>query len=426
MTDQKDPTAISAKDSNNPAMTDTTTASGQTDPYASTVSSPATSDVPGGTVGTLRRFIRSLTSRKSFNVASDPSLVPAPLTIRKQARNISAPASLPSSDSATAEAHQNERHGHGHTKPEPGTSSSSSSSTSGGICHHFRNRPRSHQHAILAAVTRMVANGEADVAEIAGVLDMEPSELVQYMADFEALAREAPSVVDEEITAFYSSIPATVLSESEVDELCGGTHLRCVETNEAGVVALTGKETETELATNERDDLSDDGSESTVRVRRLSWVSSDDDDADDDGAEVYYDAQEYPDESPSPNRVPPPLYTVLWSSSDQDHADRTIHSHYLTPSRQVLELQRRRLPIPNTTATTTAIVLSIVLPVPDPAAPPPASPPPPQKSLLQRIISKVPNIVWMGLAVLVGRFLGVALSEATSPHHGYGYLHSYY
>ncbi|KIW84812.1 hypothetical protein Z517_00200 [Fonsecaea pedrosoi CBS 271.37] len=405
-------------------MTDTTTASGQADPYASTVSSPATSDVPGGTVGTPRRFIRSLTSRKSFNVASDPSLVPTPLTIRKQARNISGPASLPSSDNATPKAHQNERHGHGHTKPEPGTNSSSS--TPGGICHHFRNRPRSHQHAILAAVTRMVDNGEAEVAEIAGVLDMEPSELVQYMADFEALAREAPSVVDEEITAFYSSIPATVLSESEVDELCGGTPLRCVETNETGVVALTGKETETEPATHERDDLSDDGSESTIRARRLSWVSSDDDDDDDDGAELYYDAQEYPDESPSPSCVPLPLYTVLWSSSDHDHADRTIHSHYLTPGRQVLELQRRRPPIPNTSTTTTAIVFSIALPLPDPAPPPPAPPPPPQNSLLQRIISKVPNIVWMGLAVLVGRFLGVALSEATSPHHGYGYLHSCY
>ncbi|OAL33187.1 hypothetical protein AYO20_07504 [Fonsecaea nubica] len=421
MTDQKDPTAISAKDSNNPAMTDTITASGQADPKASAVSSPASSDVPGG-VATPRRFIRSLTSRKSFNVASDPSLVPAPLTIRKQARNVSAPASLPSSDSATADAaHQAERHGHDPTKPEPG---SSSSSNPGSICHHFRNRPRSHQHAILAAVTRMVANGEAEVAEIAAVLDMEPSELVQYIADFEALAREAPSVVDEEITAFYSSIPATVLSESEVDELCGGTPLGYVETNEAGVVALTGKETGMEPVTHEGDDLSDDGSESTIRARRLSWVSSDDDD---DGAEVYYDAQEYPDESPSPSRVPPPLYTVLWSS-DHDHADRTVHSHYLTPGRQVLELQHRRLPIPDTTTTTTttAIVLSVVLPVPDPAAPRTAPPPPPQKSLLQRIISKVPNIVWMGLAVLVGRFLGVALSEATSPHRGYGYMHSYY
>ncbi|KIX94705.1 uncharacterized protein Z520_09395 [Fonsecaea multimorphosa CBS 102226] len=356
----------------------------QTHPNPPTISPVVTPTQPGTSTFVFgqgktapRPFLKLLTTKYIYDLAPDPSLVPRPLTIRKQTRNVSAPAAL---GSATLDTWQAER---------------CNETRDGGKypTHHFRDRPRSHQHAILDIISRIVANG-VDAAQIAKDMDMDPNELIQYMASFGVSARDAPSVLDEEIHAFFSSVPTTVFSG---DKLCSALSDR----------DETPKPTHLmDIATNNLEAESDDGTESThsqiAGQGLLSWSGDQDDVFGDSPHEtvvaqvggthvqsedVYHDAQE-----------------SYGGTLSQESGMKLLNSDNPTCSEDLAgpegqldsKISFMAVPTPN-------IATGRKITEPRVFMPP--------VSILGRLFWKIPRVVWIILAVMAGRLLGILLTE---------------
>ncbi|OAP64192.1 hypothetical protein AYL99_00164 [Fonsecaea erecta] len=316
------------------------------------------------------RFVKSLTAKDVYFLAPDPSLVPRPLAFRKQTRIVTAPAVL---QSGAVETRQAERRKEWECEEQPPA------------C-HFRDRPRSHQHAILDAVARVVADG-LDASEVAKDMDMEWNELAQYMASFGVSARDIPSVLDQEIQLFYSSTPETHFNVREGHPETSGAR------------ALKGRTTKKWEAS------SYDGSESThsrIGCQGVpSWIKGQGDVFRDnpsavvtlvsgthvENEDVYYDALESQDEITSQESK----LTSSGSDSLTSYKDLAIPELHLpsivglviiSPLHANFGREAIDLGAPKTHA-----------------------------SRSKRLFWNIPSTVWMILGVMVGRLLGILLAE---------------
>ncbi|OQV02239.1 hypothetical protein CLAIMM_07472 [Cladophialophora immunda] len=324
------------------------------------------------------RFAKLLTAKELYDLAPDPSLVPRPLTIRKQTRNVSASAPLESGaiDTHEAQSCREKRTGGRHL-----------------VC-HIRDRLRSHQHAIIDTIARIVSN-EVGVSDIANDMVLESNELTLYMANFGAAARDGPCVLDEAVQLLYSSVPATPFTG---DKLCNAL-LSHGEIHKSSVLIDSANDkVETEAHEGKEIHHTRVASEGT-----LSWAEEEDDvfpdghrewfipqisGPDVENEEVFHDAQESQDETLSgESRMQlPDSNNSTYPTTDQaiqgwPHSS-VVGFLFLRPPDVATERRNTYLGVPKA-----------------------------QVAEFKSMCTAIPSMVLIILAIMVGRLLGILLSE---------------
>ncbi|EXJ61675.1 hypothetical protein A1O7_02104 [Cladophialophora yegresii CBS 114405] len=318
-------------------------------------------------VATARRVTNALTAKEIYDSALDPALVPQPLTLRGQHRNVSAPAALQTTRSDT-----------------PRFAAVSKVVTGDDTSHtYFRSRPRSHQHALLDTSARLIAGGigAADVAQFMGLT---LQELVHEIARFTLAARDTPSIVEEEIRTFYASNPASLdsrlLRSGEIPPNITDMH----------VTDTQGDQVQNEEALyDSQSDAAEEGPWTSIE-EVASGEGSVEDGAHqhDDGVSVYHDTLESLEKGSVPHQQP---------IQQREHHTTTCcrrppwlefwHRHIP----DALPAQTTQASLSNTTGSSSSQIA--------------------QPSTLAPLLMGIRTTIFASLAIIIGRLLGILLSE---------------
>ena len=327
-----------------------------------------------------RRVSNALTAREIIYLAAEPSLVPKPLSFRKLGQNISVPAALETSRSV--EQRLEVLDGVVENAKLPA---------------EFRVLARSNRHGILDVLARFVAAG-ADPSDFADDMGIDLSELTQHIASFGVAARDSPEDVEEEVHAFNAPFSTSTEHAGTLEDTC---------TLEDEITSVSKQVEEWGQTWEEEDTLVEEGpdevAESTWRDKRKDTRDGDIQSnlqKDEDRFSAYHDALE--------------AQNYAENSFIQGVTER-CESQIPSFPQQATNVPHARLP--------SAIVPTST----DPAAAHPASVQvhgsgtrQPSSPLLVKVISKIPFVFLLILAVIIGRSLGVLLSEIQAVVYSYG------
>ncbi|OCT49677.1 hypothetical protein CLCR_07202 [Cladophialophora carrionii] len=329
-------------------------------------------------VDTARRVTNALTAREIYESALDPALVPEPLTLRGQYRNVSAPAALQTTrlDGPRYTPLQQVATGDGSSK------------------RHFHSRRQSHQHVLLDISARLIAAG-IEAADVAQLINLTLQELIDKIARFTVAVRDTPSIVEEEIRTFYASNSA--FSEGGFPQSGGiGLHV-----TDADVTHTRGDPPQEEGTTHHyQSDAVEEGSWARIKEVATPHDLVGDGHQQDEGLSVYHDALEILEKEPV-------MYQQLIQRGE--HHTTTCCRRPAGPGSW-----RRNTPAALPVQTTPASESMALVPSPLTAQP----------SRMVTFLMGIRTAIFASLATIVGRLLGVLMSELqTSPcNQGYSLI----
>ncbi|ETI27240.1 hypothetical protein G647_09923 [Cladophialophora carrionii CBS 160.54] len=316
-------------------------------------------------VNTARRVTNALTAREIYESALDPALVPEPLTLRGQYRNVSAPAALQTtrSDSPRYTPLQQVATGDGSSK------------------RHFHSRRRSHQHVLLDISARLIAAG-IEAADVAQIMNLILQELIHKIARCTVAVRDTPSIVEEEIRTFYASNSAS--SDGGFPQSGGiSPHV-----TDADVTHRRGDPFQEERTTHHhQSDAVEEGPWARIKEMATPHDFAVDGHQQDEGLSVYHDALESLEKEPA-------MYQQLIQQGEHDTS---------TCCRRPagLGFWRRNAPAALPVQTTPASESIALVPSPLTAQP----------SRMATFLMGIRTAIFASLATIVGRLLGVLMSE---------------
>lgn len=323
----------------------------------------------------FRRVTDALTARELYESASEPDLVPEPLTLRRQTRIVSAPAA-PQSTFSTI---QPLRMGSNQFGKHRST--------------HFRDRPQSQQLALLDIATRHIASG-IDVVEVATIMELDLNELVDYISCFTVGIRDAKTAADEEL----STAGSRVLTTSDLEQ---GNNNNL----------STPEDAENKFDDGWEDHFAD---EETLIAPQLNMIVE----------SVLEEIESVAsDEIPHKVSSPIPEEQVTFYDASNDQIDPS------PPNDTFAENENGQMPVsPPYVADRgepqhrVAVAVPISCTQGNASAPntPPSTRLAPSHSMF-RIITNVPWPIWIVLAIVFGRFLGILVSELQAPSFQYDY-----